>query len=78
VPRATPSCCEPHSSARRLDDRRHVALRQAEAEVAVARAALDAAQLQLARTRIVAPIAGRIEVSTVTQARSSPPTRRRP
>jgi membrane fusion protein (multidrug efflux system) len=41
------------------------ALRQAEAEVAVARAALDATQLQLGRARIVAPIAGRIEVSTV-------------
>ena len=42
------------------------ALKQAEAEVAVARAALDAARIQLARTRIDAPIAGRAEVSTVT------------
>jgi membrane fusion protein (multidrug efflux system) len=41
------------------------ALRQAEADVAVARAALDAAQVQLGRARIVAPIGGRIEVSTV-------------
>jgi len=41
------------------------ALRQAEADVAVARAALEAAQVQLGRARIVAPIAGRIEVSTV-------------
>jgi membrane fusion protein (multidrug efflux system) len=41
------------------------ALRQAEADVAVARAALDATQVQLARARIVAPISGRIEVSTV-------------
>jgi membrane fusion protein, multidrug efflux system len=41
------------------------ALRQAEADVAVARAALDAAQVELARARIVAPIGGRIEVSTV-------------
>jgi membrane fusion protein (multidrug efflux system) len=38
---------------------------QAEADVAVARAALDAAQVQLRRARIVAPIGGRIEVSTV-------------
>jgi membrane fusion protein (multidrug efflux system) len=42
------------------------ALRQAEADVAVAKAALDAARVQLERARIVAPIAGRIEVSTVT------------
>jgi membrane fusion protein, multidrug efflux system len=41
------------------------ALRQAEADVAVARAALDAAQVELARARILAPIGGRIEVSTV-------------
>lgn len=40
-------------------------LRQGEADVAVARAALDAAQVQLGRARIVAPIGGRIEVSTV-------------
>lgn len=40
-------------------------LRQGEAEVAVARAALDAAQVQLRRARIVAPIAGRIEASAV-------------
>ncbi|PTT89662.1 efflux transporter periplasmic adaptor subunit, partial [Pelomonas sp. HMWF004] len=42
------------------------ALRQAEADVAVARAALDAARVQLDRARIVAPISGRTEVSTVT------------
>jgi membrane fusion protein, multidrug efflux system len=41
------------------------ALRQAEADVAVARAALYAAQVELARARIGAPIGGRIEVSTV-------------
>mgnify|MGYP000858072938 FL=1 len=40
-------------------------LRQSEADVAVARAALDAAQVQLRRARIVVPIAGRIEVSAV-------------
>jgi len=42
------------------------ALRQAQADVAVARAALDAARVQLERTRIAAPISGRIEVSAVT------------
>lgn len=42
------------------------AQRQAQADVAVARAALDAARVQLDRTRISAPISGRIEVSTVT------------
>lgn len=40
--------------------------RQMQAEVAVARAALDAARVQLERTRISAPIAGRTEVSSVT------------
>lgn len=40
-------------------------LRQSEAEVAVAQAALDAAQVQLRRARIVAPIAGRIDASAV-------------
>ena len=42
------------------------AVRQAEADVAVAKAALDAAAVQLQRARIVAPISGRIEVSSVT------------
>ncbi len=42
------------------------ALKQAEADVAVARAALDAAQVQLARARISAPISGRIDISAVT------------
>lgn len=41
------------------------ALRQAEADVAVARAALDATQVQLRRARILAPISGRVDVSTV-------------
>lgn len=41
-------------------------LRQAEAEVAVAQAALDAAQVQLSRTVIKAPIDGRVEISKVT------------
>jgi membrane fusion protein (multidrug efflux system) len=47
------------------DDSAAAAL-QADADVAVARAALDAAQVQLQRARIVAPISGRIEVSAVT------------
>lgn len=50
---------------RQAADDSAAAQRQAEADVAVARAALEAAKVQLARARIVAPIAGRIEVSTV-------------
>ena len=42
------------------------ALQQAEADVASARAALETASINLARTRIVSPIAGRVEASTVT------------
>ncbi|MDR7331915.1 efflux RND transporter periplasmic adaptor subunit [Roseateles asaccharophilus] len=41
-------------------------LKQGEADVAVAKAALDAARVQLDRARIAAPIAGRVEISTVT------------
>jgi membrane fusion protein (multidrug efflux system) len=51
---------------RQVADDSAAAVRQAEADVAVARAALDAALVQLARARIVAPIGGRIEVSAVT------------
>ncbi len=51
---------------REAADASAAALLQADADVAVARAALDAAQVQLQRARIVAPISGRIEVSTVT------------
>ena len=51
---------------REAADESVAALRQAEADVAVARAALDAAQVQLQRARIVAPIGGRVELSTVT------------
>ena len=50
---------------RQAADDSAAAQRSAEADVAVARAALDAAQVQLQRARIVAPISGRIEVSTV-------------
>lgn len=42
------------------------ALRQVEADVAVARAQLAAAQVQLDRSRIAAPISGRVDISTVT------------
>lgn len=41
-------------------------LQQAEADLGVARAALDTARINLGFTRITAPIAGRIEASTVT------------
>lgn len=41
-------------------------LKQGEADVAVAKAALDAARVQLDRARIAAPISGRVEISTVT------------
>ncbi len=51
---------------RQAADDSAAAVRQAEADVAVAKAALDAAMVQLQRARIVAPISGRIEVSTVT------------
>ena len=43
-----------------------VALQQAEADLAAARAALETASINLAHTRITAPIAGRVEVSSVT------------
>lgn len=42
------------------------AMRQTEADVAVAKAQLAAAQVQLDRTRITAPIGGRVEISQVT------------
>ena len=51
---------------RQASDDSTAAQRQAEADVAVAKAALNAAMVQLQRARIVAPISGRIEVSTVT------------
>jgi membrane fusion protein, multidrug efflux system len=51
---------------REAADASAAALAQAEADVGVARATLDAATVQLKRARIVAPIGGRIEVSTVT------------
>lgn len=41
-------------------------LKQGEADVAVARAALDAARVQVERARISSPISGRVEISTVT------------
>lgn len=53
------------ATSRQAADDSAAALRQAEADVAVARAALEAAQVQLARTRITAPIAGHVELSAV-------------
>ena len=41
-------------------------LKQAQAELAVARAMLEVARINLDRTRIVAPIAGRVDISSVT------------
>lgn len=41
-------------------------LKQGEADVAVAKAALDAARVQLDRARISSPISGRVEISSVT------------
>ena len=43
-----------------------VALQQAEADLAAARAALETANINVERTRITAPIAGRVEASSVT------------
>jgi len=51
---------------RQAADDSAAAQRQAEADVAVAKAALDVTLVQLQRARIVAPISGRIELSTVT------------
>lgn len=50
---------------RQAADDSAAAVQQAEADVAVAKAALDAAQVQLQRARITAPISGRVEVSAV-------------
>jgi membrane fusion protein (multidrug efflux system) len=49
------------------NDNAVAALHQAEADVQSARAALDAAQVKLARARITAPISGRIGKSAVTE-----------
>lgn len=51
---------------RQAADDSAAAVRQAEAEVAVARANLEAARVQLTRTRIEAPISGRVDLSSVT------------
>lgn len=51
---------------RQVADDSAAALKQADADVAVARAALAAARVQLDRARITAPISGRIDVSAVT------------
>jgi membrane fusion protein (multidrug efflux system) len=49
-----------------LNDDTQATLKQTEADLAVARAALDTARINLERTRIVAPISGRADISTVT------------
>jgi membrane fusion protein (multidrug efflux system) len=48
------------------NDDSQATLQQAEADLGVARAALDTARINLGFTRITAPIAGRIEASSVT------------
>ncbi len=50
---------------RQAADESAAAVQQANADVAVARAALDAARVQLQRAAITAPISGRIEISSV-------------
>ncbi len=52
--------------AKQLRDDTQAALKQADADVAAARAALRSAQIDLDRTRVAAPIAGRIGRSAVT------------
>lgn len=49
-----------------LNDDSQAALKQAGAELAVARAALSSAAINLERTRITAPISGRVDISSVT------------
>lgn len=51
---------------KQANDEADASLKQAEAEVASARAALDRARIDLAYTRVVSPISGRIGRSTVT------------
>jgi len=51
---------------RQVEEDSQAALSQARAELAVAQAALENARLTLGFTRIVSPIAGRVETSTVT------------
>ena len=49
-----------------LSDDSQAALKQAQADLEVARAALAAARINLDRTRVTAPISGRVELSAVT------------
>ncbi len=51
---------------RQQDDDAQASLKQAEADVAVARAASQSARINLDRTRITAPISGRVDISAVT------------
>lgn len=51
---------------KQANDEADASLKQAEADVAVAKAALDKARIDLAYTKVVSPISGRIGRSTVT------------
>ena len=51
---------------RQQADDSDAALKQAQADLGVARAALETARINLDRTRITAPISGRVDTSTVT------------
>lgn len=51
---------------KQANDEADAALKQAEAEVAAAKAALDKARIDLAYTKVVSPIPGRIDRSSVT------------
>jgi membrane fusion protein, multidrug efflux system len=51
---------------RQVDDDAQAAAQQAEADLGVARAALETARINLGFTRIAAPISGRVGLSTVT------------
>jgi membrane fusion protein, multidrug efflux system len=48
------------------NDESRAALKQAQADAGIARAALETARIDLERTRITAPISGRVDTSTVT------------
>lgn len=51
---------------RQTNDESRAALKQARADAGIARAALETARIDLERTRITAPISGRVDTSTVT------------
>lgn len=57
-------------------DNAYASLKQAEADLASAKAAVETARINLAYTKVTAPITGRIGRSTVTNAPWLPPTSR--